>query len=165
MTIQWLIERGQPEGLDRAVWLEHSATHPARDQSWTTSAYVAAMFPNRATAEQWIAENQLDARAVEHGFAGRAAELGFDGRRPDAPVDPPAALGIKEILRLIEVRPATTASALTADEWKRAWALAAPVVVAASRFVEAEADGSPALIEDAHFQLLRALTDYKAEAE
>lgn len=40
--------------------------------------------------------------------------------------------------------------------------LATPVVVAANRFIEAEKDGTPGLIEDAHFQLLRALTDYKA---
>lgn len=59
---------------------------------------------------------------------------------------------------------ATTASDLTAEQWRQAWMLAAPVVVAANRFVEAEKDGTPALIDDAHFQLLGALTDYKARA-
>lgn len=59
---------------------------------------------------------------------------------------------------------ATTASDLTAEQWRAAWMLAAPVVVAANRYVEAENDGTPGLIEDAHFQLLRALTDYKAAA-
>jgi hypothetical protein len=60
---------------------------------------------------------------------------------------------------------ATTASDLDAEGWKRAWMLAAPVVVAANRFIEAETEGNKALIEHAHFQLLRALTDYKAAAE
>jgi hypothetical protein len=55
---------------------------------------------------------------------------------------------------------ATTASALSGEEWRRAWELAAPVVVAAGRFLEAEKDGTPAVIEDAHFQLLAAVTQY-----
>jgi hypothetical protein len=57
---------------------------------------------------------------------------------------------------------ATTASDLTADQWRAVWMLAAPVVVAANRFVEAEKDGTSALIEAAHFQLLLALLEYKA---
>lgn len=69
-TFQWLIERGQPEGEPRTVWLEHSARRPARDKVWTTVAHDAAMFPDRGTAERWIADNGLDARAVEHGFMG-----------------------------------------------------------------------------------------------
>jgi hypothetical protein len=62
-------------------------------------------------------------------------------------------------LRIVE---ATTASAMSAEEWKRAWELAAPVVVAAGRYVTAEREGNVALTEDSHFQLLRALTDYRA---
>jgi hypothetical protein len=56
----------------------------------------------------------------------------------------------------------TTASAMTVEQWEQAWKLAAPVVVAAGRFLDAQADGTPALIEDAHLQLLRAVTDYRA---
>lgn len=55
---------------------------------------------------------------------------------------------------------ATTASAMSAEQWRRAWELAAPVVVAAGRFIEVEKEGIRELTEDAHFQLLRALTDY-----
>lgn len=47
-------------------------------------------------------------------------------------------------------------------DWRRAWELAVPVVVAAKRFTLAEAEGNEALIEDAHLQLLRALTNYFA---
>lgn len=68
-------------------------------------------------------------------------------------------------MRAFQIVQATTASAMTADEWKNAWMLAAPVVVAAGRYLDAEAEGNAALIEDAHFQLLRAMTDYKAAAE
>ena len=45
-------------------------------------------------------------------------------------------------------------------DWRRAWELAAPVVVAARRYALAEAEGHMGLIHDAHLQLLRALTDY-----
>jgi len=65
---QWLIERGQPEGLADAVWLEHNAKHPARDRQWTKIAREAAMFPDRETAELYIAGRGLAARAVEHTF-------------------------------------------------------------------------------------------------
>jgi hypothetical protein len=57
---------------------------------------------------------------------------------------------------------ATTASGLSADEWRQAWLSAAPVIVAAGRFLEAEKDGTPAVVEDAHFQLLAAVTQYVA---
>ncbi len=67
-VFQWLIERGQPEGEQRPIWLEHSAAHPARDRAWTTDANTAAMFPTREIAERYIAEHELAARAVEHGF-------------------------------------------------------------------------------------------------
>ena len=67
-VFQWLIERGQPEGEARPVWLEHSVDHPARDGCWTTNAREAAMFPSKETAESYIAEKRLEARAVEHGF-------------------------------------------------------------------------------------------------
>lgn len=60
----------------------------------------------------------------------------------------------------VEPTPSDTASADL--DWHRAWELAAPVVVAARRFTLAEAEGNDALIEDSHFQLLRALTDYFA---
>jgi hypothetical protein len=73
-TFQWLIERGQPEGLERPVWLEHSAKHPARAVSWTTNAWDAAMFPDLVTASTYIMAHGLNARAVEHGFAARAAQ-------------------------------------------------------------------------------------------
>jgi hypothetical protein len=69
-TFQWLIERGQPEGEVSAVWLEHGAYHVAAEGRWTKDANQAAMFPDRQTAEAWIAEQGLDARAVEHGFIG-----------------------------------------------------------------------------------------------
>ena len=49
-------------------------------------------------------------------------------------------------------------------DWERAWKMAAPVIVAAGRFLDAEASGIGGLIEDAHFQLLGAVTQYKAEA-
>lgn len=58
----------------------------------------------------------------------------------------------------------TTADGMTAEDWKRAWELAAPVMVAAGRFLDAEADGTPALIEDAHMQLLGAMTQYVYES-
>lgn len=69
-TFQWLIERGQPEGETQAIWLEHNAYHIADEGRWTTDANDAAMFPDRETAEAWIADHTLDARAVEHGFMG-----------------------------------------------------------------------------------------------
>lgn len=68
MTFQWLVERGQPEGETNALWLEHSVDHPARDKCWTRNAHQAAMFPDRETAESYISEHGLEARAVEHGF-------------------------------------------------------------------------------------------------
>lgn len=58
---------------------------------------------------------------------------------------------------------ATTASA-DAD-YRDAWEASVKVVAAAGRFVEAERDGNAALIEDAHFGLLRALADYRAGAK
>jgi hypothetical protein len=67
-TNQWLIERGQPEGEQNAVWLEHTGIHPATEGRWTRNAWDAAMFPDKATAESYIAERGLEARAVEHGF-------------------------------------------------------------------------------------------------
>jgi len=67
-SFQWLVERGQPEGEPHAVWLEHSGDHPARDKCWTADAHDAAMFPTRETAEAYIVQQGLEARAVEHGF-------------------------------------------------------------------------------------------------
>lgn len=67
-TYQWLIERGQPESVSPTVWLENSAEHPPTHRAWTTNARQTAMFPDRETAERYIAEEGLDARAVEHGF-------------------------------------------------------------------------------------------------
>ncbi len=67
-TFQWLVERGQPENHEPTVWLENSAEHPASHKHWTTDAWSAAMFPTRETAEAYIAEEHLEARAVEHGF-------------------------------------------------------------------------------------------------
>jgi hypothetical protein len=78
MTYQWLIERGQPEGVPNPVWLQHDIDHPARDMAWTTDAWHAAMFPDRAAAESWIAENSLGARAVEHGFMDSADVVDSD---------------------------------------------------------------------------------------
>ena len=66
---QWLVERGQPEGVEpMPVYLEHSLDHPARDKCWTGDPWKAAMFPTRELAEAWITEHDLEARAVEHGF-------------------------------------------------------------------------------------------------
>jgi hypothetical protein len=59
---------------------------------------------------------------------------------------------------------ATTASALTVEQWERVWELAAPVIVAAGRFLDVEQEANPKLTEDAHFQLLRAVTDYRRAA-
>lgn len=73
-TFQWLIERGQPEGEQNAVWLEHSVMHPATEKQWTSSAWDAAMFPSQETAEAYIAEQGLEARAVEHGFMHEPTE-------------------------------------------------------------------------------------------
>ncbi len=67
-TWQWLIERGQPEGEEWVIWLENSGEHPASHKHWTRNAYHAAMFPTREMAEAYIAEEGLEARAVEHGF-------------------------------------------------------------------------------------------------
>jgi hypothetical protein len=72
-SFQWLIERGRPEGEESACWLEHSATHPARDERWTRDAYSAAMFPTQEAAKAYIAAQGLEARAIEHGFM--AADL------------------------------------------------------------------------------------------
>ena len=58
---------------------------------------------------------------------------------------------------------ASTAASADID-WEAAWKAAAPVVVAAGRLLDAEAEGNKDLIEDAHFQLLRAVCDYKASA-
>lgn len=55
-----------------------------------------------------------------------------------------------------------TTTAYDDTNWRLAWQLAAPVVVAARRLTLAEAEGNEALIEDAHSQLLRSLTDYFA---
>lgn len=78
-VFQWLIERGQPERHEPTVWLENSAAHPASHQRWTTDAYQAAMFPTKATAEEYITEQRLTARAVEHGFMTRLDELDTEG--------------------------------------------------------------------------------------
>ena len=59
--------------------------------------------------------------------------------------------------------PSHTASADV--DYKAAWEAAAKVVVAVGRFVEAERGGNAALIEDAHFGLLKALADYRAGAK
>lgn len=56
--------------------------------------------------------------------------------------------------------PNATASGLTADQWRQAWSLAAPVVVAARRYRNAVAEGNAALKEDAWFQLMRAIADH-----
>jgi hypothetical protein len=60
----------------------------------------------------------------------------------------------------LEPAPSNTASADV--DWKAAWEAAAKVVVAVGRFLEAEKEGNSALIEDAHFGLLRTMADYKA---
>ena len=73
-TFQWLIERGQPEGESYPVWLENSAAHPASHTCWTKYARDAAMFPTRESAEAYIQDWNLDARAVEHGFADGGTE-------------------------------------------------------------------------------------------
>lgn len=78
-TFQWLIERGQPEQHEPTVWLENSAEHPASHQRWTTDAYQAAMFPTKQTAEEYIAEQRLTARAVKHGFMARLDDLNAEG--------------------------------------------------------------------------------------
>lgn len=72
MTFQWLVERGQPEGEERTLWLEHSGFHPASERCWTTEARDAALFPDRDQAEKYIADEGIEARAVEHGFGGWA---------------------------------------------------------------------------------------------
>ena len=66
---QWLIERGQPEEFTNAEWLENSGEYPATRRRWTRDAWRAAMFPDRETAEAYIAAEKIEARAVEHGFA------------------------------------------------------------------------------------------------
>jgi len=71
---QWLVERGQPEGEQNAVWLENSVEHPASHGCWTRNARDAAMFPDKETCEAYIAERGLEARAVEHGFMTEAPE-------------------------------------------------------------------------------------------
>jgi hypothetical protein len=89
MTVfQWLIERGQPEGEERPVWLEHSGYHVAAEKRWTTNANESAMFPDRETAEDWIAEQGLTARAVEHGFMA--------DERADTPSDTMSAWGVNQ---------------------------------------------------------------------
>jgi hypothetical protein len=55
----------------------------------------------------------------------------------------------------------TTASAMTVEQWERVWALAAPVIVAAGRFLDVEQEANPKLTLDAHFQLLKAVTEYR----
>ena len=47
-------------------------------------------------------------------------------------------------------------------DYRAAWEASVKVVVAAGRFIEAEREGNAALIEDAHFGLLKALADYRA---
>lgn len=59
----------------------------------------------------------------------------------------------------------TTANAMTAEDWRGAWELAAPVVVATGRFLDALVNGDPELVQDAHFQLLGAMTQYAYEAQ
>jgi len=54
----------------------------------------------------------------------------------------------------------TTASADV--DYRAAWEASVKVVAAAGRFVEAEKEGNAALIEDAHFGLLKAIADYRA---
>lgn len=61
-TVQWLIERWQPEGQVPTVWLKPRC---GRDEHWTTEAREAAMFSTREEAEQHIAEHLT---ASEHGF-------------------------------------------------------------------------------------------------
>jgi hypothetical protein len=92
-TFQWLIERGQPEGETRPVWLEHSGRHPATRGQWTTNAWDAAMFPSRETAEAYIAAEALDARAVEHGFMAKTPEDERGWRWEDHSADCPARAG------------------------------------------------------------------------
>lgn len=90
ITVQWLIERGQPEGFTSAVWLENSGNHPATHRQWTNVARNAAMFPDRETAEAYIAAEGLPGRAVEHGFTSDPASGPMASDVFDPPVEFPA---------------------------------------------------------------------------
>lgn len=63
LTVQWLIERGQPEGDTETTW--HKLDGGDR---WITDASSASMFPTKETCEAYIAERGFEARAVEHAF-------------------------------------------------------------------------------------------------
>lgn len=63
MTSKWLIERGQPKGEPRAIWLENLL------EKWTTDANMAMQFDTRESAEAFLLASKINARAVEHGWA------------------------------------------------------------------------------------------------
>jgi hypothetical protein len=84
--VEWLIERGYTEAEPRTVWLKHTAVTPATEKEWTTDVNEAAMFPEREMAEKWIADNGLDARAVEHAWFvpedGVVIDVNMDEKSP-----------------------------------------------------------------------------------
>jgi hypothetical protein len=68
----WLIERGQPEGLDHPEWWGVTDSRTGA-YGWVDTVWPADQFATRAEAEAVIARFDLPnhpfaARAVEHGF-------------------------------------------------------------------------------------------------
>ena len=64
-TFAWLIERGQPEGIDPPVYY---STYAAKTK-WTPDANLAVRFTSKADAEAFIEDRWgFISRAVEHGF-------------------------------------------------------------------------------------------------
>lgn len=83
MMLQWLIERGQPEGQVPTVWFSHTY----RDRPWVTDAWQASMFRTSEEADAYISDHLThptrgaSARAVEHGFLAAPD-------RPSSPLSP-----------------------------------------------------------------------------
>ena len=75
----WLIERGQPEGLDWPEWWTVTNRWGLTvAHGWTRDAFEAVRYPSKERAEAVIARFDLPnhpfrARAVEHGFTASPA--------------------------------------------------------------------------------------------
>lgn len=71
-VLAWLIERGQPEGVDPPQWWGVTDSRTGA-YGWVDSAFAADQFATRGEAEAVIARFDLPnhpfrARAVQHGF-------------------------------------------------------------------------------------------------
>jgi hypothetical protein len=80
----WLIERGQPEGLDWPQWWSGGPSGLSVGYTWGRDAFAAEHYPTKDAAEAEIARlnsrpgHPFNARAVEHGFLLDAEPAGAE---------------------------------------------------------------------------------------